>query len=99
MASKNVLPATPSAQKPSRNNAYAENYDRIFRNNICAYCEERLLDGEGVPYKGRNTIPSVEMWLRGVMAAKSRKVCFDIESSGLLDDSTQGLHSISLGVA
>lgn len=65
MASKNVHTGDSICTKPSRNNAYAENYDRIFRNNICAYCEERLLDGEGVPYKGKKYHPECRDVVKG----------------------------------
>lgn len=49
--SKNDVTGDLIYTKQSR--AYENNYDRIFRNNCCAYCEERLQDGEGVPYKGK----------------------------------------------
>lgn len=53
MASKNDITGDSICTKPSRNSAYADNYERIFRNSCCAYCEDRLMDGEGVPYKGK----------------------------------------------
>lgn len=50
--SRNDITGDSICTKPSR--LYEDNYSRIFRkDSVCAYCEERLQDGEGVPYKGK----------------------------------------------